>query len=422
MKINLNTLNKRVCAELKLVGREAERLGFTAYFVGGVVRDMLLKQPSSDWDIVVEGDAIELAKVIAAQNKAKVTAYEQFGTATLTFVDGLVMDFATARSESYPQPGALPVVKAGSIKEDLFRRDFTVNALAVILNPQNFGELQDFYGGLIDLKKRKVHVLHDKSFLDDPTRILRAVRFESRLGFQIGQETLRLLKTALKDHAPATVKPPRYFSEFRKFFAEKYPSVGLKRLAALGCFDFIQPRFVLPVKTLGKVEKTIRGLKMKVFFKRYHWSTVYLLAFFSQSNPEQIIQFSKQFHFTSKELASLQGLADAGDIMRKLRVSSLKASDVYEILDPVDLEIIYFIRALTSVNIVASRIDKFLQKWRLVNLKISGEDLKRLGLKPGREMGALLHTLLLKKIDGKIKGHQDEIALAKRLGFKIIGE
>ncbi len=417
MKINLNTLNKKVYAELKLVGRVAEQLGFVAYLVGGVVRDMLLKQPSSDWDIVVEGDAIELAKVIAAQNKAKVTAYEQFGTATLTFVDGMVMDFATARSEYYPQPGALPVVKAGTIKEDLFRRDFTVNALAVILNPPSFGELQDFYGGLIDLKKRKIHVLHDKSFFDDPTRILRAVRFESRFGFQIGQETLRLLKTALKDHAPSTVKPPRYFAEFRKFFVETNPSVGLNRLAVLGGFDFIQPRFVLPFKTLVKIEKALVGLKKKAFFKLYDWSTVYLLAFFSQSTPEQILRFSKQFHFTAKELASLQGLADTGDIIRKLRVSSLKASSVYEILDPVDLEIIYFIRALTSVNIVASRIDNFLQKWRLVNLEISGEDLKRLGFKPGREMGALLHTLLLHKIDGKIRTHQDEIALAKRLGF-----
>jgi len=418
MKINPSVLGKKANSDLQFIGREAERLGFHVYLVGGVVRDLLLKQPNTDLDVVVEGDAIELAKVVAVLFKAKVTVYEQFGTATLNLSDGTLLDFATARSEHYPEPGALPVVKAGLIKDDLSRRDFSINALAIMLNPQSFGELQDFYGGRVDVQKKKIHILHDKSFVDDPTRILRAVRFQSRFDFTFGKETLRLLKSALKQHVYLTVKSPRYFAEFRKFFAEKTPSLGLKRLSALGGLSFVQPHFTLPVKTLGKVEKTIATLKKKVFFKSYDWSTVYLLAFFSRSSEEEIIRFAKKFHLTGKELMSLQGLSELADIIHKLRTPRLKPSQIYEILDPVDLEIITFIRSVTSVTIVASRIEDFLQKWRLVSLEITGNDLKHLGIKPGREMGALLHTLLLNKVDEKLKNRCDEIQLAQRLGFK----
>jgi tRNA nucleotidyltransferase (CCA-adding enzyme) len=421
MKINLEVLDKKIYADLKMIGRQAESLGFTAYLVGGVVRDILLKLPSADWDIVVEGDAIELAGLIAGAAKAKLTTYEKFGTATVVLSNGDTFDFATARSEHYPQPGALPVVKAGSIKEDLFRRDFTINALAVVLNPQGFGELQDFYGGLVDLQNGNIHVLHYKSFLDDPTRILRAVRFESRLDFKLGKETQRLLKTAIADRAYLAVKPPRYFAEFRKIFSEKNPAVALKRLAALGGLNFVQPRFVLPAKTLLKINKTVPALRKKDFLKSYDWSVVYFIAFFSQQAIEQIGELAKHFHLTGKELIILKGLQDAVDIQAKLRGARLKPSQIYELLDPVELEIICFIRAVTSVNIVASRIDDFLQKWRLVSLDVTGEDLKNLGFKPGRDMGILLHTLVLRKIDGELKTRKDEIELAKRLGFNIKG-
>lgn len=421
MKINLEVLDKKIYADLKMIGRQAESLGFTAYLVGGVVRDILLKLPSADWDIVVEGDAIELASLIAGAAKAKLTTYEKFGTATVVLSNGDTFDFATARSEHYPQPGALPVVKAGSIKEDLFRRDFTINALAVVLNPQGLGELQDFYGGLVDLQNGNIHVLHDKSFLDDPTRILRAVRFESRLDFKLGKETQRLLRTAIKERAYLTVKPPRYFAEFRKIFSEKNPAVALKRLAALGGLNFVQPRFVLPAKALLKISKTVPVLAKKDFLKSYDWSVVYFIAFFSQQATEQIVELAKHFHLTGKELIILKGLQDVVDIQAKLRGSRLKPSQIYELLDPVELEIICFIRAVTSVNIVASRIDDFLQKWRLVSLDVTGEDLKNLGFKPGRDMGILLHTLVLRKIDGELKTRKDEIELAKRLGFNIKG-
>lgn len=416
MKIDLTVLNKKTLADFKMVSVEAERLGLTAYLVGGVVRDVLLGRASSDLDIVVEGNAIELAKAIASRAKAHITVYKQFGTATVVFHNGVIIDFATARSEYYLNSGALPIVKPGSIKEDLFRRDFTVNALAVILCAKNFGELQDFYGGYQDLQRKKISVLHEKSFIDDPTRILRAVRFEARLGFQIEAKTLSLLKKALEAHVEKTVKAPRYFAEFRKFFMEAHPTATLKRLAALKGLNFIKSGFNPDWKILSQAEKVIERLKKDDFYSLKDWSMTFLLAFFSKATSVQISSYAKHFHLTKAELMSLISLPESKKILKALQTKHLRPSEIYKILDPVDLEIIYFIRATTSVNIIARRLDKFFKKWRMVSLVINGEDLKDLGCKPGREMGALLHRLLLNKIDGKIKRHRDEIDFAKRFG------
>ncbi len=415
MKIDLLVLGPKVLTDFKMLGVKAERLGFNAYLVGGGVRDLLLKQKSFDLDIVVQGDAILLAKALVLGFESRLVTYPQFGTATVKFPNGVVLDFASARSEHYPHPGALPIVKKGLLKEDLSRRDFTINALAVSLNPDCFGQLEDFYGGHEDLKNKKVRILHSKSFIDDPTRILRALRFASRFNFQLEANTLQLLKDALAKNAPAAVKGPRYFAEFRKIFSEKSPVKCLKRLALLHGLDFIASGFYPDWKTLTYVEKCILELKKQKFYSPKDWSGVFLLAFFSLLNSSQIKHFAKQFHLTKEEILSLSSLEEIASIIAQLKVASLVASDIYEILDPVDLQIIYFIRVRTSVNMVASRIDDFLKKWRLVSLQITGKDLKSLGLAPGRQMGALLHILLLHKIDGKIKNHSDELALAKRL-------
>ncbi len=418
MNIDLSILGSKIFTDLKVLGAKAERLGFSAYLVGGGVRDLLLKQKSFDLDIVVEGDAISLAKALVHGFESRLVTYPQFGTATVTFPNGVVLDLASARSEHYSHPGVLPVVKKGSLKEDLFRRDFTINALAVSLNPDCFGQLRDFYGGYGDLKNKKVRILHSKSFIDDPTRILRALRFVSRFNFQLEANTLQLLKDALAKNTPAAVKAPRYFAEFRKIFSEKSPVKCLKRLAVLHGLDFIALDFHPDWKTLTCVEKCISELKKQKFYSLKDWSGVFLLAFFSSLTSLQIKHFAKQFHLTKEEILSLSSLEEITSITDQLKVPYLVASDIYEILDPVDLEIIYFIRARTSVNMVASRIDHFLKKWRLVTLQITGKDLKTLGLAPGRQMGALLHILLLYKIDGRIKNHSDELALAKRLIFE----
>lgn len=417
MKVNLSGLNKKVLVDLKAIGVKAQCLGCRAYLVGGVVRDLLLNKVSFDWDIVVEGSAISLAKVLAKDRKSRLTVYEQFGTATIEFANGIVMDFTTARSEHYPHPGSLPIVKSGLLKDDLFRRDFTINALAVALNPESWGHLQDFYGGYDDLKSKKIRVLHEHSFVDDPTRILRAARFAARLKFKIEAKTLCLLKSAIVGQASMTVKAPRYFAEFRKIFSEDNPSVCFRQLARWQGLDFISSGFEPSWKPLLSIVKSVLKLRKDPFFSGKDWAGVYFLAFWSQLDKPRIKHFAKTFHFTRLEILRLYEMLEISAICNQLKTPGLSPSAIYEVLDPVDLEIIYFIRSTTSVSMIARRVNQFLKKWRLVSLQVTGEDLKGLGLKPGRQLGVVLHVLLLSKIDGKIKNHQDEMVLARSLYF-----
>ncbi len=218
----------------RAAGMLAEARKEKAYVVGGPVRDLVLKTPVLDLDIVLEGRAMEAAKQFAAVHKGKVVCYHGFGTATVALSGGRMVDFVTARKETYPKPGAFPVVKPSVMKDDLFRRDFTVNAMAVSINPKTWGTMVDLYGGMADLKEKKIRVLHDKSFIDDPTRILRAARFAGRFGFSIERHTLGLLNTAVKGGAMDTVKGQRFAKEMAKINKEKNKDEIVERLVLWG--------------------------------------------------------------------------------------------------------------------------------------------------------------------------------------------
>jgi len=182
VKSYLNQLKPGASKIVRDVGALSQDLGLRAFVAGGCVRDLILGRNVEDLDIVVQGNAVLVATRFVSIYKGKIVVYHQFSTATVTLLDGRAVDFASVRKEVYPYPGALPVVSQGSLEEDIFRRDFTINAMAIAIDPKHFGSLLDHYGGLNDLKRKSIRVLHDKSFIDDPTRILRAVRFEERFG------------------------------------------------------------------------------------------------------------------------------------------------------------------------------------------------------------------------------------------------
>ncbi|MFA4991762.1 MAG: hypothetical protein WC569_04195 [Candidatus Omnitrophota bacterium] len=223
MNINLSDKFPRDVSRVAgMAGRVADREGMKVYMVGGPVRDIFLKRPNLDLDFVVEGDAIRFAGLFSSELKGRMDAYRAFGTATIKFRDKRV-DVVTARKETYERPGAYPRVRPGTIREDLFRRDFTINAMAVSVNSETFGGLVDFYGGLRDLKKGVIRVMHDKSFIDDPTRIFRAVRFSARLGFRIEPKTKILMREALSRGFLGEVNRGRVKKEIELFLREKEP-------------------------------------------------------------------------------------------------------------------------------------------------------------------------------------------------------
>ncbi len=233
----LDNLPPRVLNLLRDAGICAEQMGFRAYSVGGIVRDLFLGRENFDVDIVIEGRAIAFASRFSADYDARIIKHKKFETANLQFPDGFKADVAMARTETYERPGALPFVVPGSIREDLSRRDFTINTLAVSLNPRLFGDLIELFNARDDIKNRLIRVLHDRSFIDDPTRVFRAARFEQRLGFMIESNTEKLIRDAVSEGYIGRLSDYRIASELRLILDEKDPSRPLQRLDGLGVFS-----------------------------------------------------------------------------------------------------------------------------------------------------------------------------------------
>jgi len=411
----LKNLKREFLGIIKMIGIEADKRNQRAYIVGGIVRDVFLRRDTGDIDIVTEKNAIVLAKSFARRKKAKIVSHTRFGTATVKIHSNMWVDFALTRKEKYSSPGALPVVSPGTLKEDLVRRDFTINTLALNINRDHFGHLIDVFSGKEDIKKGRVRVLHDKSFIDDPTRILRAVRFEQRFNFKIEPKTLRLLKNALKKNAPSSVKSERYFAEFKKILCEDAPEKSLVRLNKLGVLKFLGCRSRLNTRLLKDVAKGIKALKKKKYGQLDEWWVIYFMVLMSGESLSGTERILCKFNLKKNDRKKILQLQEVDVNVRKLSKKNLSASEVFQILDSLDSQSILFLWLKTKKSIIRRRIDKFFLKSRYVQLSINGNDIKNMGNLTGQQVGKVLRVLLYKEIDGLLKNKRDELKAAKKL-------
>lgn len=284
----LERLPSKVVGLLREIGTLGDQRGCHVYVVGGVVRDLLLGHVTLDLDLAVEGDGIAFARAVADRYRAGLAVFERFATARLVFPDGLKMDIATTRRESYAEPALLPTVQSAAIEEDLYRRDFTINAIAMQLNPGQFGRLLDVYGGQRDLRARRIRVLHAGSFQDDPTRIFRAIRFEQRFKFRLARETLRLLTAAASTNLIQQLSGPRLQNEILVLFAERDPARAIARLAKLKLLRFLHRRLCAKAAVTRVVRAVPRALawwSSRAPDAVLDRSIVYLMALSSESSP-----------------------------------------------------------------------------------------------------------------------------------------
>lgn len=258
MRMNIGDLLQplSVLPVLREVGVCAEGMGFGAYAVGGLVRDLFLRHETLDVDVVIEGDGIAFASRLSSDHGAHLTMYERFKTANLVLPDGSRIDIATARTEVYDRPAALPLVTPGSIEDDLFRRDFSINTLAACLNPGRFGDLLDPFRGIDDMESGLIRVLHDRSFIDDPTRIFRAVRFERRFDFTMEDKTMVLIREAVSAGLVEKLSGHRIASELRLVLREDDPLPVIRRLGEFGVLS--------PVGRRGRKHKEIQRLLRRI--------------------------------------------------------------------------------------------------------------------------------------------------------------
>ena len=391
------------------------------YLVGGVVRDLLLKKGVFDLDVVVEGDAIDFVQALSDKLGLKFKKHHAFGTASVYFGKHKV-DFATARKEYYTGWGVLPVVQPSNLKDDLFRRDFTINAMAISLNKGDYGRLVDYYEGLSDLKKGLIRVLHNNSFLDDPTRILRALRFQQRFSFRIEPVTAGFLKQALELDSISLVHPHRLRDELVLILKEPKPAKYIKQINKLIGFSFMSPKLTLQAgdyKLFSSIERSISFYvkKFKKHRKLDYW-IIYLMGLMVKLPQKDIITFLKKFDFRKGERMRILSAKTYLRSVKKLD-KSLKPHRVYCLLDAMSFESIIFFHAYYPQRAIRKNIELFLSKLVNTRLKVKGNDLKKLGFKPSNLYSDVLEKVLYSKIDKGLRSKQQEMEEVTRVFSRI---
>jgi tRNA nucleotidyltransferase (CCA-adding enzyme) len=389
----------------------AHELGFSAYLVGGFVRDLLLNQPNLDLDLVVEGDAIALAKQVAKKRGGRVHGHTRFGTAKLILDDrGKLpvdhLDFTTARTEFYAHPSALPEVEISSIKQDLRRRDFTINTLAICIDPDRYGQLLDPFGGEADLQRGIIRVLHNLSFIEDPTRILRAVRLEQRLGFKIEPRTARLIGDALG--MLPRVSGERVRHELTLIFFESEPEKAMARLAALGVLRAVFPRLEFGEWHAAKfrVAREVNAPKPIAYFG--------LLAF--QMTQAEMREFAQRLRLTNADaetLSQLLALRDEVTAPLSQPATKIAPSAIYRLLEDYTDEALAIFSMATDDARVRERVDLFRRHLRGIAPALTGDDLKQMGIPVGPAYRKILARLRDARLDGEITTRAEEEKLVR---------
>ncbi len=402
---------------LELSGGVARELGYSAYTVGGSVRDLLRGESNLDIDIVIEGDAIIFARALAKKLSAKVKYHERFGTAVV-ITDFLKFDVATARTEYYESPGVLPKVEMSSIKKDLYRRDFTINTLAISLNPEDFGQLLDFFGGQRDLREKTIRILHNLSFIEDPTRAFRAIRFSERFGFKISKHTRNLIKTAVKINLFDRLSGSRLYDELNLLFLETEPLSAIKRLAELDLLKFIHPDLVItkPLEEIFEyIQETFAWFKLLFLEEELNKSHLFLIALFevlkTKYERERALQRLAVPQKAKKGI--IESIEQSKATLLKLRSTAWKEKDVYYALQPLSLQTILFSIAKTKAKKQKKALSLYLTTLRKLKPSLTGKDLKTMGYTPGPLFNKIFKTILEARLEGRVKSREEEIEFVK---------
>jgi len=415
---------------LKAISIVADRLNVPIYLVGGFARDLMLKSPSLDLDFVVEGDAIQLAEALSREFGGKVTSHRKFGTAkwltagikNLHQTSGkeqgkkrlselpAAIDLISARTEYYEKPTALPTVKKSSIKLDLLRRDFTINTMAVRVDGAHFGDLYDYWGGLNDLNKGIIRVLHSLSFVDDPTRVLRAVRFEQRFGFSIEERTLELLEQA-KDLLDE-VSGDRVRHELDQIMKEERAAQIFNRLFELNLLNHILPSFSWDEIKAHELQAFLNSdfpIEWNIYpegkesIYRIYGAYIVLFSKLSEATLEAILHRLRFKNHLRRMLIEANRLWSELD-----QINKIKPSQMCRLLDSYTPLAIYCVYFLADDPKIRAKLSNYILKWRPQRPFTTGTVLKEMGLKPGPQYREILDHLRFAWVDGEISSQDEE--------------
>jgi len=385
--------------------QKAEEKQMTVYLVGGCVRDALLGGVVGELDLAAVGEPVEIAKAAAKDIGAQVVAHAAFKTATIGSA-GCRMDIAMARRETYYRPGALPSVHPAGIEQDLLRRDFTVNAMALALSGPQTGEFLDPVRGLADLRRGVIRVLHEGSFIDDATRIFRAARYAARLGFRVERRTLSWLKRDVR--YLQTITPERLRYDLLRILEEENAGAALTMLSQWGALEQMHPSlsispaletFALPSRKTDPQPEAVLLIRLALLAVRL--------------SPSEADAVSERLALSRREREVVEAAAQAVILESRLSLTEMLPSQVAEELAGIPEEALLAIEITMTGTVAAERIRHFLNVSRYVKPALSGSDLLTLGVPQGPAVGEAARLLKGARLDGRVTTREEELALVE---------
>lgn len=422
----IERLAKPIVNLLQLAGQVGQDLDSQVYAVGGFVRDMLLGIPNDDIDLVVEGDGVVFAQALASRLEARVRPHLKFRTAVLILPSGQKIDVATARLEYYEYPAALPIIELSSLKMDLYRRDFSINTLAIHLAPASFGRMVDFFGGQQDLKDGIIRVLHSLSFVEDPTRIIRAIRFEQRFQFKIGGQTERLIKNAVRLNIFQQLSGARIRHELRLLAEDSAPVEALIRMRNFGILQEIHPLIHFPPSKealLEEIERIITWYKLLFRKEAPDIWIVFFLGLVSGFDAHQVLSLTARLQFPPKRVELIETtrkqLRYVAMLLAQWEKNGGSQADLHEILSPISLEGLLYSMARQRKMTLKKAISQFLTHLQDVNISISGRDLLAMGMFPGPHFATVLKSVKRAVLNNQVKTREEQLSLAEKLAHSL---
>ncbi len=415
MKEAIAQLPEGIRERLRQAGRLADESELDLYLVGGTVRDMLLGCARADIDLAVDGDGMGFASRLARRTEGRYTPHARFLTATVDLPEGNSLDVATARGETYERPGALPRVAPASMDVDLARRDFTINAMAVSLNARNFGNLVDPFNGRGDLRSRMVRILHDQSFIDDPTRLLRAIRFEQRLRFRLERETERRFREAVSGGVIGNLSGPRLLEQLRLICVEPDPWPVFNRLERLDTLKAIHPALASDdgLKTLVQEISRPGDLASSAYDG---WWILYLVALFRPRREETLHGIVDRLKPNRRLRKAIEDMSRWSGVEQSVQSGRIDTpADFYRAVRTISEDTMLFLTLTHPDDAVRRRCETYYRHHRHTRLSIDGETLKELKIPEGPAYGQILDEVLSMKINGEIETAEEERRAARDL-------
>lgn len=411
-------LGSQALTFLREVGAVAEQRGWTAWAVGGFVRDIFRAHPSLDLDLTVEGDGVAFARSLARRFGGEIARRSQFLTARVLLPGGRKLDVATARRERYGKPGRLPEVRAANILQDLARRDFTFNSLALCLAPGRFGEVLDPQGGARDLRDGLVRILHPLSFVEDPTRIFRACRYAGRFGFRLERGTAHLIRRAVGMGAFPAVTGRRWYAEISLIALERDPAPALLLLGRVGAYRLIHPRFCLGRGTgerLARVKETLdwaEGMGLRLVEEER--GGLFLTALTAHLPPRTFGSILERLALPHLKAHTIhRAREEAAPLLAEVE-NSPEWSALYFRLRKLPRLVTLWALAQGGWTLARERLRRAAVEFPGVIPLLSGHDLVALGLRPGPLFRKILDRSLAAQLDGQIQTRDEALSFARQ--------